>query len=708
LGNWLKHNFVNILFVAGLALLIAYALQGMTPEEAWGSLKAGALVVLGLSFLIFIHELGHFAAAKACGVKVETFSIGFGRPIPGCHFRYGETYYKLGMIPVGGYVKMLGENPGEEPAKGEGEQAAGEAAQAAADDPRSYRNKPVGQRMIIISAGVIMNVLFGFLAFLYVYAVPGKTEVEARVGYIEPGSPADRAGLRAGSEILTLNGAPVRSYEDIFYTTALSTPGKTELALTWRTPDGAKHEGVIIPRKLPTDPKPLIGVGFPYGLVLAGEENGRTPSTPHSPAAQADVRGGDRFLGVRPKGAAEFRPLTNGWDYSQAEYDFRGQEIEIQVQRGGQIVVVTVAPWYFHTLGVHMTMGKVVSIGKDAPEPVKQIQPGDVITAFNGRADFDPLRLPDLVMDAAARGEPIRLTVRRGGQPIEVTVDPAVARGRGTWNEEHPNNLLTPVSIPALGLVYEVENTVARVEPGTPADGQLQPGDRVLGAKVTTRVGAEKHQLAGSGADPDELTSWPFLFWRIQMLENKEVELTVQRGEAAPFTLTLTARPQGPGTADPWPLPDRGFALELETKKVHGENFLDSASLAFTETYRTIGRIYMHLKGLVTGALSKRFLSGPIDIVKKTYAVAERDFSYYVWFVAMISINLAVVNFLPIPVLDGGHMVFLILEKIRGKPTDERMQAIATAVGLALILGLFAFVIFLDISRMEWVQRMFG
>ena len=116
------------------------------------------MVVLGLGFVIFIHELGHFLAAKWCDVHVQTFSIGFGPALPGCSFQRGETTYKLAVLPLGGYVNMVGEGP---------------EADEDEDYPRSFKNKTVGQRMLIISAGVIMNVLFGALCFIVVYRYHG-------------------------------------------------------------------------------------------------------------------------------------------------------------------------------------------------------------------------------------------------------------------------------------------------------------------------------------------------------------------------------------------------------------------------------------------------------------------------------------------------------------------------------------------------------
>src|SRR5262249_5616831 len=138
LTSWLRQNAVSLIITAAA---IAAVCIWLDPID---TLK----VVIGLGLVIFIHELGHFVAAKMCDVHVKTFSIGFGPAVPGCSYRWGETRYMIGIIPLGGYVSMVGE----------GDNAADEDAE---EDPRSFRKKSVGQRMIIISAGVIMNVILG-------------------------------------------------------------------------------------------------------------------------------------------------------------------------------------------------------------------------------------------------------------------------------------------------------------------------------------------------------------------------------------------------------------------------------------------------------------------------------------------------------------------------------------------------------------------
>src|SRR6185503_3668902 len=139
-GQWCVRNGP---ILAILILLFGFLWTKFDYEGLWALTKAA----LGLGFVIFIHELGHFLVAKWCDVHVTVFSIGFGPAIPGCWWKWGETTYKLALFPLGGYVQMVGQVDGDESSDG------------SEDDPRSYRNKTVFQRMAIISAGVVMNAI---------------------------------------------------------------------------------------------------------------------------------------------------------------------------------------------------------------------------------------------------------------------------------------------------------------------------------------------------------------------------------------------------------------------------------------------------------------------------------------------------------------------------------------------------------------------
>ncbi|MBB5022374.1 RIP metalloprotease RseP [Desulfurispira natronophila] len=157
-----------------------------------------ALLILG--FLIFFHELGHFLVAKACGVGVEVFSIGFGRKILG--WQHGETEYRLSMIPLGGYVKMMGES------------LEGSDEEAAVPQSKSFAHKSVGQRMAIVAAGPIFNFLLaiGLLALIHMNGVP---RLEPVVGTVQADSPAYEAGVQAEDRIIAINGTTINWWDDI-------------------------------------------------------------------------------------------------------------------------------------------------------------------------------------------------------------------------------------------------------------------------------------------------------------------------------------------------------------------------------------------------------------------------------------------------------------------------------------------------------------
>ncbi len=161
------------------------------------------IIVLGI--LIFVHELGHFLFAKLFGVRVLTFSLGFG---PKVFSRvYGETEYQLSAFPLGGYVKMYGENPNEQ-------------EEAADDAERSFAHKPVWNRFLIVFAGPLFNLLFSIVIFFFLFISMGVPEDEdsTTIGAVTEGAPAFEVGIRAGDTVLAIGDQPIRSWLDILET----------------------------------------------------------------------------------------------------------------------------------------------------------------------------------------------------------------------------------------------------------------------------------------------------------------------------------------------------------------------------------------------------------------------------------------------------------------------------------------------------------
>ena len=157
------------------------------------------LVVLGI--LIFFHELGHFLVAKYFRVKVLKFSLGFGYKLVGK--KIGETEYLISTIPLGGYVKMLGENADETESLSQDE------------DERAFNNQHVLKRIAIVVAGPLFNLLLAFVLFCGLYIISGNHVMTTEIGQVRPGSPADKAGIKKGDIILSVQDKPIESWSEI-------------------------------------------------------------------------------------------------------------------------------------------------------------------------------------------------------------------------------------------------------------------------------------------------------------------------------------------------------------------------------------------------------------------------------------------------------------------------------------------------------------
>ncbi len=175
------------------------------------------VIVLGI--LIFIHELGHFAVAKFSGVGVEKFSLGFGPKLLG--ITYGETEYRISLLPLGGYVKMVGENPGEEVDD--------------VDTSRSFNHKRVGTRSLIVVAGPIMNLVLAVILFPVIFmigiSVPAYLDQTPVVAYVAPDTPASEAGVVKGDKVLSVNGTSVADWESFLSKVILSPNVELELLI---------------------------------------------------------------------------------------------------------------------------------------------------------------------------------------------------------------------------------------------------------------------------------------------------------------------------------------------------------------------------------------------------------------------------------------------------------------------------------------------
>lgn len=272
-------------------------------------------VTIVLGVIIFLHELGHFLAAKFFRVRVETFSLGFGTRLFG--FKAGETDYRISALPLGGYVKMAGEMPGE-------------LAQQVVVRPGDLASKPRWQRLIIIVAGPAMNVILaiGLLVPIYMAQFPRDSVLDqpAVVASVEPNTPAASAGLQPFDRIIAVDGVRDPTWEQVGMRAAVSEDHPLPVTI-------ARGSRILHATLTPNSQQQAtfgLGVVPAMPVVFAAV-------TPGSPAAQGGLQPGDRVLDLNGRRLGNPRELT---DALQAA---AGKPVALTLWRQGRPVQARVA-----------------------------------------------------------------------------------------------------------------------------------------------------------------------------------------------------------------------------------------------------------------------------------------------------------------------------------------------------------------------------
>jgi regulator of sigma E protease len=670
-------------------------------------------VIVGLGVVIFVHELGHFLLAKWNGVKVEKFSIGFGTPLiawrRGVGFRFlssipipepaqvgasesspsrapvvGETEYALAMIPLGGFVKMLGESIDEETSR--------------TTDPRAYPNKSVGARMSIISAGVIMNVIFALACFAWIYG-RGVKERTAVIGSVAPGTPAYLAGLRPGDEILAIGSKRPVNFDDLRIRSALSGHGEA-LRLEMKRP-GLDQPFVVLvePRTEPGVPLPRVGLGSSNSLVLGDPPSIKLPGMADLDP-KPELHPGEMVVGVGPVDGT-IQPVLDWIELNRWLTLMRASSIRLEL-RPANAEVTSFGPTRSVVLpanpkletGLRMEIGPIDSVRKDSPAEAAGFRAGDRIESIDRRTDLDPMSLPLEIADLG--GRKIEVAVRRPlagnprGQLVTLMVAPEL-EPTDTGKVQSPLDEIEPIDVPSLGLCYRVEPKVVAVEEGSPAEeAGIKPGAVLKGARVTFASPDRKpKKFAFEGKDA---VSWTYLYRILQVNRVDKLELFVG-DEGTP--VTVVPRPSAVHFD-----PDRGLIFRPLERDLPPQGVLSAIKMGIDDvTYNGLSVLLM-IRGIFQQRLSREVVSGPIGMVQMGGALAREDWVAFVRFLAQISMSLAVINFLPIPPLDGGQMVFLLAEKVRGRPLPESALAPVTWAGLIMLLALMVLVMFQDIYRL--------
>ena len=540
--------------------------------------------VIFLGVLVTVHELGHFLVAKMCNVKVLKFSIGFGPRIFG--FTRGETEYRVAWLPLGGYVKMAGQDPDDEVAP--------------EDVGRSFQAQTWWKRALIVVAGPAFNLLFPIVAFFFVYL--GTTQVAApRVGWLEPELPAARAGIKPGDYIRKIDGKEVRSFGEI-----------RELV------SGAANQEVTL--TLERDQQEVIVTVKPM-MTTETDQVERVP------------RG---LLGIWPHGRAP-----------------------------------------------------IVGVPKDSPAEAAGLRTFDRIISVNGEVVRDELQLQKVLAGAtgtlALQVARSQLTAVAGGTlvvPELLTVKMEKLEGQG---------------YAALG-VESGDLYVWSVSPGTPAaDAGIKRGDRL--------VKFDQHVLSSWKSlelDLEAHEKKPFvLTWRADGVEkSKELAqamITYEddfKNRIPTLDLGLLERPVYRGVLDPLA---GGPSAELVSLTMGPKDALVASVKNLPKIIRKIGLIFYRL---FTRDIPLESLGGPMMLFQVASKSAELGVETFIGNMALVSVNLGLVNLLPIPVLDGFALLAALWEGIRRRPIPIKAREYANLVGLAMLAMLMVLVFKNDITRL--------
>jgi len=702
-----------------------------------------AMVVVGFSLIILIHEAGHFWAARWAGIRVLAFSLGFGPAIvsyrkgwglrrgssegeyttaqPGTLVGVSATEYRWNVLPLGGYVKMLGQDDADPSAR--------------SGESDSYQSASVWKRMVVISAGVVFNVIAAAVLFVIVFTVGLKTEAPV-VGDVGPGSPAagvvasnaeslgvTTPGLKAGDRVVLVSGSAPDSFKDITLEAAMAARGSKVRLTVERAGVSGPLEFEVQPRAdafsklLDLGLRPAVSSvvygasldaaargalaarltevgmkGVEPGMRLVGAESGGRKAEAGadglSPYVLSGlVRGGNgepvtlRFAGSSGGEVSATVPVREEFATQLLEGSSADQVIPMQhlvgltpVMRVEQIDAERSAATGLKTGDLFARLGEVE--WPNVAEGIAEIRRGD-------RATID-------VAVARKKGDGEWETVEIGAVAVKqgrIGFVPGTSEGVSAVVSRWPNMAMTSREIlgGGEGVVMRPSGAGLGLVPG--ARVESINGDKVAdfsGMRAALRRLAEK--AGGSGFEARVVA-------RV-LVAGEPMALTrvwaVSEAESKGLLALSWLSPLGPGDFEP---------LEIVLK---GDGPVGAVMLGLRETHRVMLSTYLTFARLVQGTVKIEHLKGPVGIAHVGTMIADRGVVWLMFFLAVISINLAVINFLPLPIVDGGHMVFLLYEALTGKPVSVAVQNVATVVGLVLVASMFLLVTYNDLANLLW------
>jgi membrane-associated protease RseP (regulator of RpoE activity) len=776
-----KH-FRNFLLAVVLAIVVWSVIRNI---DVFGNILK---VIIGFGAVILIHEFGHFVVAKLSGIKVEAFSIGFPptllgirktergyriRILPkflsrensesakdsssltaGAGTEVGETEYRIGLIPVGGFVKMLGQDD-TGPVK-------------ASNDPRSYANKPISIRMAVISAGVFLNAISGGLIFIIVF-LAGIKLIPAVVGGVEPNSPAARAGLKAGDEIIEIAGeSGSLDFRNILMSALLS--GRDE-----KVPLKVKRGDEIIDFAMAAEDMQAaggrmrrFGIRQPMSLTIAQ-------------LSEADANDLNRRTGLLPGDrirAVDGKDVRTYWEFEQIVQGVFAPSVSVLAQRAvapdksklietqirlnvmpinpesesgyelchiysmvPRLRIADVLTWPPSITDRFASLLNRIGLGRKVVDTGPRLQEGDIVLSIGDVDNPTRKELRSVVLKFKELGdfvnkykyEQLRNIITHYKEEVtgnftgkEKQVHQLAARYQElrdvvtAYREEKLLNFVTkykgeslPVKVLRIGpdgaedtitvtavpkRLKDVNEVLIGIVPVldmehpvvaktiSPEDG-TQKLAIPCGAVITAVDGVEVSNFYDIAREISRHAGEHITIdWRIDKETAGDVALEVS-GERSSVPVKCVF-------ADYIP-----FKSLERLYKAAGP--IDAITIGWKKTVMLIANTYVSIKRLFEGLVGQEQFSGPVGIIRMSYQIAaEQPLIDYVYILGVISILLAVFNFLPLPPFDGGHVVLLLVEKVKGSALSERAQEAITYAGLAFIVALFLYLTFNDIAKM--------
>jgi regulator of sigma E protease len=694
------------------------------------------LVLLGFGAVILIHELGHFVVAKLCGIKVEAFSIGmppilFGikkanrgwriRILPellrdtrlgkgdvevaegtespsrsqegedsedgllsftvGKKILPGETEYRIGLIPLGGFVKMLGQED--------------VGSVEVNFDPRSYANKPALARAAVLAAGVTFNAISAIIGFMIVFLI-GIGLTAPIAGKVIPGSPAEKAGIKSGDEIIEVAGDSSRlDFGDIMMAAVLSGKDKA-IPLKVRRADGTIDDISLVAKQLPGGQFRGFGIQKPSTLTIAQ----LPPPDANQLFKSTGLRPGDRIkavAGIDVNNNCQIEPIVEGTFEPNITFLAERREVSGQSHfvEGRLALSFTPAKDIVGESEANLvnicSMVPRLRIAAVSEEP-KSLKEWFLRLLGVGN-EKQRLKRGDIVVGLADINNPTfsemrEITRAHENNDLAVTVLRTDANGiEKRLTISVIPRLDTDSNRVVIGIIPELDIEHPVVAKSIATERRLNPPTIPRGATITAVDGVE----VSSFYDVARLLKRNSghrvtIGWRLDAhtAGNVTVDVGEKRDVVSAYAFTEEVLP---------------FA-ELE-RLYKADGPIDAIGMGYKRTKTFIIQTYVTLHRLIGGLVSPKQLMGPVGILTFSYRiVAAQPFTYYIYFLGLISASIAVLNFLPLPPFDGGLTVLLLVEKIKGSAISVRTQEIIAYVAWGLVGSLMLYVTFNDVARL--------